>query len=222
MNQPKILIVEDNQIIALDIKNTLTQLGYQVTDTVYKESDIFKSINQNEPCMILMDISLGQEKDGIDIVKDIHKNKFIPVIYLTGEENDKIINKALDTCPIGYLTKPYRATELKSTIKIALCKKQTDNHFKSLGCDYSFDITNKKLYYKGEIQKLSTKETQFLELLIEANGEVVLFETIENIIWENQSVTNDAIRLLVSRLRKKLKCIIIETIYSYGFKLYTN
>ena len=202
MNKIKVLIVEDNTVIAMDIKN-------------------------DEPNIIIMDISLNAKKDGIEIIKDIHQTKYIPVIYLTGNEEDETINRALSTCPIGYLTKPFNRTELKSTIKLALCEKRqvkqyNSNQYKYLGFDYYFDMKNLILYYKNEILKLSENEAKFLNLLIIANGELVTFESIENEVWENKTVSTDAIRLLVSRLRTKLKWELIETIRAYGFKLNKN
>lgn len=227
MNEIKILIVEDNPIIAMDIKNSVNKFGFSVSNMVSNENDVFTSIKDNEPNLIIMDISLNSEKDGIDIVKEIHKTKYIPIIYLTGLEDDEIINRAIQTNPVGYLTKPFNRTELKSTIKLGLLKDQSnikfkDEKYKYLGFDYYFDMKNSILYYKGQIQKLSENETRLLYLLINTNGELVTFETIENEVWEGQAVTQDAIRLLVSRLRKKLKTELIETIYSYGFKLNKN
>lgn len=224
MNKPKILIVEDNHIIALDIKQTLQNLNYTVTDIVRKESDVLNSIKTDEPNILLMDIDLKQKKNGVQIVNEIYKTKKIPVIYLSGIDDEELVNTALETKPAYYLTKPFNRIQLKSAIELVVDTHYKNyTHFKKLGNDYSFDVQNKKLYYKEEIQKLGTKEVQLLNLLIEANGKVVLFETIENIIWDNQSVTNDAIRLLVSRLRRKLKKNskhkMIETIYSHGFKL---
>lgn len=220
MNKIKILIVEDNAIISLELKNTLEKLNYIVTDRVKKECDILKSIQKNEPNIILMDIELGQKKNGIEIVEEIYKIKKIPVIYLSGIKKQEMVNKALETNPAYYLTKPFNQIQLNSAIQLVIknfCENTQD--FESLGYEYSFDVKNKKLFYKDEIQKLASKETQLLDLLVEAKGQVVLFETIENIIWANQPVSNDALRVLVSRLRKKIHNDLIESVYSHGFRI---
>lgn len=220
MNKVNILIVEDDSLIALDLKGTLKRLGYTITDTVKKEIDVFKSIKMNIPDIILMDIDLNYEKSGIDLVKEIYKTKKIPVIYLSGVKDENLIDKALETKPAYYLTKPFNRLQLKSAIQLVISDHYKENKdYYYLGSGYTFDTNYKKLYHKGQIQKIGIKGVKFLDLLIEAKGEVVLFETIENIIWENQPISNDAIRLLVSRLRKKIDFDMIETVYSHGFKL---
>jgi len=219
----KILIVEDNPIIALDIRNIIQKLNYIVTDIVSNEVSTLTSIEENEPNIILMDINLNHNQNGIKITKEIHKTKQIPIIYLSGVTDENIIANALETNPAYYLTKPFNRIQLKSAIKVVINQHyQNKQNYIHLGCDYFFDIKLKKLYHKNQIQKLGNKEIKFIDLLIEANGRVVLYETIENVIWENEPITNDAIRLLVSRLRKKINCKIIETIYSHGFKINKN
>lgn len=118
----KILIVEDNPIIALDLKATVNEFNYKVTDTVSNEKAVLSSIEHNEPNLILMDIDLGNGNNGIDIVKEIHKNKYIPIIYLSARSDQETMNKALDTSPIGYLPKPFNRIKLNSMINLALCK----------------------------------------------------------------------------------------------------
>lgn len=216
----KILIVEDNSIIALELKNTLERLNYTVTNRVKKEKDIFESIKNDEPNIILMDIELGLKKNGIEIVQDIYKIKQIPVIYLSGVEKQETVDEALDTNPAYYLTKPFNPIQLNSAIKMVIKNFYEEmQHFKNIGLDYCFDVKNKKLFYKNEIQKLASNETQFLDLLVEAKGQVVLFGTIENMIWQNEPVSNDALRVLVSRLRKKIHVDFIESVYAHGFKI---
>lgn len=220
MKQIKVLIVEDNQIVALDIKRVLEKLNYEVIAIVKKEVDVFKYIKNNLPNIILMDINLGNGINGIDIAKRVYKTNNIPIIFLSGVIDETIIDSALAIKPAYYLTKPFNKIQLKSAIELVFNQyNQNTNNVINLEYDYSFDIKNKKLYHKDKIQKLGTKETLLLYLLIEANGEIVLFETIENLIWDSQAVSNDAIRLLISRLRKKINYDLIETVYSHGFKL---
>jgi len=224
MNNTKILIVEDNPIIAMDIESAVKKLDYIVTDKVSREKDVFQSIDSNEPNLILMDINLSQGECGIEIVKKLHKSKYIPIIYLTGRNDDETINKALETCPIGYIPKPFNQISLKTTIKLALCEKRESRKkkFKYINSDYHFDMNDKILYYKGEIVKLSENETEFFYLLIKGDGELVLYKTIKSLLWDDPSVSEDALRLMVSRLRAKLKCELIKTVYGYGFKLNRN
>ena len=225
MNKTKVLIVEDIAIVALDLKNRLTKLKFIITDTVSDGNNVLNSIKENEPDIILMDINLRQDKDGIDIVRDIHAIKYIPIIYLTGFSDDEIINKAVQTNPVGYLIKPYNEQELKANIILGLYKSEKNktnsiNHdHKYLGSNYYFDTVNQKLYFHNNIVKLGLKETKLLNLLIDANSDTVSFETIESAVWGNHSVSSDSIRNMVRRLRNKLDYKFIKSIPCVGFRL---
>ena len=224
MKKSKVLIVENEVIVAMDLKNTLAKLEFTVTDTISDGNDVLNSIDENEPDIILMDINLGQDKDGIDIVKDIYTTKHIPIIYLTGFDDEKIINRAIETKPVGYLLKPYNSSELKATIKLGIYKNKniksiTDNKdHKHLGFNYYFDNINKNLYYGNNIVKLGKKEIALLNLLIQAKGEDVPFEIIENEVWGG-SISSAAIRKMVHRLRSKTDYKFIQSVPYFGFRL---
>lgn len=124
MSKQKILIVEDETIIALDLKNTISKLGYLVTDTVKNYDEALKSVLDNEPHIILMDINLKEEKDGINIAEQINKIKQLDIIYLTGNAEKEVIERAAKTNPVGYLTKPIREKQLKASLQLAAYSHQ--------------------------------------------------------------------------------------------------
>ncbi|WP_072682698.1 response regulator [Arcobacter sp. LA11] len=225
MYKTKILIVEDETIIALDIKNTITKLGFQVTNTVTNNIDAITSVKEEMPDIILMDINLKNSKNGIETTQDIQKIKDIPIIYLTADSDDKTITKAIETNPIGYLSKPFKREELKSTIMLGLYKisKQEqeliNNNCVHIGFDYYYDHINHSLYYKNTPIKLSVKERHLLKILIEAKGRIITFEEIEYNIWPDCPVSNSTLRTLIYRLRVKLEYRFIETIPAFGCKL---
>ena len=226
MDKAKVLIVENEVIVAMDLKSILTKLEFIVTDTVSNGNNVLSSIEKNEPDIILMDIKLGQDKDGIDIVNDIYTIKYIPVIYLTGiYDDDEILNRAIETNPVGYLIKPYNKEELKANILLGIYKNSntlndiSDKDYKYLGFNYYYDTMNKNLYYQNHIIKLGKKETILLDLLVQANGETVLFETIENEIWGNSGMTSNAMRKVIYRLRNKIDYKFIQSVPYFGFKL---
>ena len=224
MNKTKVLIVEDEAIVALGLERVLIKFEFIVTDMISNGGDVLNSIKKNEPDIILMDINLGKGKDGIDIVKDIYMIKYIPIIYITAFDDDDTINRAVQTKPVGYILKPYKEQELKATILLGIYKNTSindtsiDTSFKHLGFDYYFDEENKKLYLKDMLIKLSEKETKLLILLIEADGKIVLFETIENEIWGTNHVSKYSIRNVVYRIRNKMDYNFIQTIPYQGFK----
>ncbi len=164
----KILIVEDEIIVALDIKSALNELSCEVTDMVTNYEDTLKSIKKVKPDIVLMDIYLENSKDGIETALEIQKQDNIPVIYLSAFSDDETINRAIETNPIGYLTKPFKKSELKSTIKLGVHKINQahqytiDKECLALGYDYYYHMEYEQLFYSNIPVKLSIKENALL------------------------------------------------------------
>ena len=118
----KILVVEDEYIVAADIKMTLKKLNYFVTSTVDNGEDAITKAALEKPDLILMDITLKGNIDGIEAAKIIMTQHGIPVIYLSALNDEKTIDRALSTKPYGYLIKPFASVELKTAIKSALTR----------------------------------------------------------------------------------------------------
>ena len=222
----RILIVEDEAIVALQIKKALIKLNFEVSNMVSTYEDVFNCITDNEPDIIMMDINLeGSPKDGIEIVHEIQKIRNIPVVYLTGFGDDETIERAIVTNPVGYLLKPFKPQELKSTILLGLYKINHPNDvtiYKNclhIGFEYYFDLKNKSLYFRNKPIRLSVKEKELISILVEAKGAIVTFTQIEHMLWPDKPVSNSALRTLVYRLRSKLDYKIIETVPSFGCKL---
>jgi len=119
----KILIVEDESIVALELKDRLEKLGYQVIATVSTGEKAIKTTEEKNPDLILMDIHLKGNMDGITAAKHI---KNTPIIYLTAYADTETLNRARITTPYAYIVKPFEERELQSNIEIALYKHQTE------------------------------------------------------------------------------------------------
>jgi DNA-binding response OmpR family regulator len=225
MTKANILIVEDNPITAADLKSALKKLGFNITDSVSSYNEALGSISKNEPDIIMMDIELNKGKNGIELAYEIKKNKNIPILYLTSYSDDDTMEKAFATDPVGYLVKPFKREELKTTIMLALYKINKLEHeninqdHTYIGYGYYFDLKETKLYYKSKYIKLGIKEKQLLTILIKAQGLVISNEKLEHKLWADNAPSNSSLRTLVYRLKSKLGCNIIETSYSNGYKL---
>jgi len=112
----RILLVEDENIVAMDIKNMLMELGYLVCGPVSSGPEAIKSVKEKNPGLVLMDIRLKGEMDGIEASKRIHKIINIPIIYMTSYTDDQTFNRAKKTNPQGYLIKPLEKFEIKNII----------------------------------------------------------------------------------------------------------
>ncbi len=126
----KILIVEDENITALEIQDRVENLGYEVVKTLATGEEAVKQVGKLSPHLILMDIHLRSEMDGIEAADIIRKEHDIPVIYLTAFADDDTLERAKITEPFGYVLKPFEERELASTIEMALYKHKMDKKLK--------------------------------------------------------------------------------------------
>lgn len=126
MTATKILIVEDESVVAIDIQDSLINLGYDVPYIVDTGLEAIRTAKQFNPDLVLMDIRLKGDMDGIEAAEEIYRKLGIPVIYLTANADETTYLRAKQTGPFGYLLKPFREEELHTTIGIALYKHQVD------------------------------------------------------------------------------------------------
>lgn len=130
MSPVKVLVVEDESIVAMDIKHRLENMDYFVTDIVSSGEEAVKNAGEEFPDLILMDIVLRGEIDGIEAAQIIKDRYNIPIVYLTAYSDDKTLKRAKITGPYGYLIKPFEDLELHSAIEVALYKHQMESKLK--------------------------------------------------------------------------------------------
>lgn len=122
----KILVVEDERIIACDIKHCLENSGYIVPAIIAHGEKAISQIEEFQPDLVLMDMMLKGEMNGIETAEIIINTFNIPVVFLTAHSDESTIKKAKATQPFGYVLKPFEETQLITTIEIALNKHQTE------------------------------------------------------------------------------------------------
>lgn len=122
MSQNSILVVEDELIVALEIKKTLIKLGYRVAGTEKDGQSAIETAGKTSPDLILMDIRLKGEMDGIEAAQRIRALYQTPVIFLTAHSDEDTLSRALKTHPCGYLVKPFRERELYQAIEMCIHK----------------------------------------------------------------------------------------------------
>ena len=122
MNKAQILVVEDESIVALDLQNRLKRLGYSVPVTVATGEEAVQKAAEIRPDLVLMDIRLRGDMDGIEAAQKIQTLFKIPVIYLTALADHETMQSANSASAYGYLLKPIDEQELYATIKKALSR----------------------------------------------------------------------------------------------------
>lgn len=123
MKNEKILIVEDEMVISALIEETLHKIGFSNIEMADSAGRATELMTANDYDIVLMDIKLGRGTDGIDVVNSVQEKKPVPVIYVSGNSDNKTVNKAKATMPYGFLTKPISENDLRIQIDLLLYKE---------------------------------------------------------------------------------------------------
>jgi hypothetical protein len=130
MSKTRILVVEDESIVAKDIQRTLEKLGYDVPATASSAASAYEKLEEVEPDLVFLDVKLKGEQDGVHIAEHIKDRYDIPVIFLTSFVDQDTIDRAKVTEPYGYLVKPFNEGDLKTTVEMALFKFSKDRELR--------------------------------------------------------------------------------------------
>ncbi len=245
MEKNTIIIVEDDEITALNLKLSLQKHGYKILAICDTATDAVQNIENYKPQIVIIDISLQEGNDGIILGRTISKNYPIPFIYLTSYSDDDIITEAITTEPYGYIVKPFDPSSLHATIQMAIfkfdmeCKRREDANASKIdeesvekllfskreadrsivffGTSYYIDIAKNEIYCNTQKLKLTKKENAILRLLVAKLGSVITFEQAINYVWKEDGATENSIRTLVWRLRSKLPTDIIKNASGIGY-----
>ncbi len=245
MQKQRVIIVEDDEITSLNLNMSLQKHGYSVVAVCDNPEQAKNKIQTHNPDVLIIDISLQESNDGIELAKEIKTKYDIPFIYLTSYSDEATINQAKQTEPYGYIVKPFDPNSLHATIQMALFKfeveherqedihslkvdktnlekllysrKESNKPIVPFGDDYHLDISICETFYKNKKIKLTKKENAFLRLLVAQLGVVVTFEQAMNYVWDEHGATENSVRTLVWRLRNKLETDIIKNASGIGY-----
>lgn len=127
MNEPtKIVIVEDERIIALDIKNSLKKFGYEVPVIFSSGEKLLEEIEEIQPDLVLMDVQLKGKLDGVQTAEIISSQFQLPVVFLTAHTDEVTLQRVKGTYPFGYIVKPFEERDLYATTEIALARAKAE------------------------------------------------------------------------------------------------
>ena len=219
----KILVVEDDIIICGGVKIFLESKGYKA-DCAYSlaeaETALAGSYN-----LIILDINLP-DGNGLDLCNKIHKERQIPVIFLSADDTDEDMIKGFKAGCDDYIAKPF-STELLNQRIMAVLRRSVQNTDNDLFQykDMSVDFRKMQVYISNELVKLSVTEYKLLELLIKNMGQVLTRETIIERIWDcdENFIDGNTLNVHIRRLRQKLEPDdknpqYIRTVFGIGYK----
>lgn len=156
MSKARILIVEDENLVARDLQNMIRALGYGVTDVVQTGEAVLQSVSQVKPDLALMDIVLKGNTDGITVASALWEKHGIPVVYITSFADNLTFERAKLTEPFGYLIKPFEERELELTIETAL--------------------------YKARMQLLLKEKEQWLSTILKSIGDGIIVLNTQGLV----------------------------------------
>ncbi|HNK62491.1 MAG TPA: PAS domain S-box protein [Anaerolineales bacterium] len=187
MKPARILIVEDDAILATHLEETVSRMGYQVTGLAATGQDAVRSALEDTPDVILMDIRLRDDMNGIQAANEIHQKADTPVVYLTAYTDDSLLQQAKVTDAYAYLTKPVREQELRASLEMALYKYASERNIQHL---------NQVLRAVRDVNQLITRERDPQRLLDQAC--TILMQTRGyQFVWVGQSA-KDRLKMISS------------------------
>lgn len=247
MSSTKVLIIEDDDVTALNLKMSLQKQGYEVIALADNSVSSLNKIKVYDPEVVLIDIALENNDDGIEIARFIRDKMPRPFIFLTAHCESDMLDKAKQTEPYGYIVKPFDPVNLHTTIQMALhrfkeeqkrisdtnelkntqahlekllyAKKLSDQPIIEFGDGYRHDISLGETFYNDQKIKLTKKETAFIRLMVAQLGSVVDFQQATNYVWNEGGATDNSVRTLVWRLRNKLPTDVIKNASGVGYYL---
>ena len=209
------MIIEDEPLIALNLKKILEKKGFDVTGHAGNFEDAYKLFYANKPDIVLSDIKLENNESGIDVVKNLKMMSDFCVIYLTSYGDDAIVEKALSTNPAAYITKPFKEIDLNAALKLVAINIKNKN----INSDFYYNKETHTLFYKKEQVVLSKQESDLFHLCYLSKGFFVPMHSIEFYIWGEEPTSSSTRRGLIHRLRKKLNSTIFEYLSGVGCKV---
>ena len=210
-------IVEDDEVISYAIKQSLVKHCKRV-EVAGDGLEGFEMFEQNKPDVLIVDINLPH-LNGLDMVASIREvSPHIPVIIMTSHDSSDNMLKSIDQGVYIYLRKPISIEELQTGLLMAT--KDIYNAHVSLEYGYKYEIQDKQLTGPNNEKITLTKmQRDIMHLLISNVDRIVEYSTIENYVWQDKSMSLEALRMIVKKIRHKTYPDIIENISGCGYRI---
>jgi two-component system KDP operon response regulator KdpE len=205
----KILIVDDEPQIRKQLKIGLVGYGYDVL-TALNGQEAMTIVAQSSPDLIILDISLGSEPDGLEVCRRLREWSKLPIIMLSVHDEEQIKVTALHAGADDYLTKPFGMEELNARIMAVLRRVAVESSLNAkaeIAVEaLRIDLMNRMVYIEDEQVHLTPKEYDLLRLLATHPGKVMTHRAILNAVWgPNYGEMDHYVRVFVNQIRKKLR-----------------
>lgn len=209
-SKPKILMVEDDMIIAADISMQLSQLGYDIIGISTQAEDALKIVATNRPDIILMDIILSGKMNGIEAALLILERHQIPVIFLTSNTDDATFNQALAAKPFAFIAKPFQAFDLERTLQMTLQRIDAEKASEPLAAqsDDHFSVMDDRFFIRDKDQMVKVRFSDIL--FVEADRSYCKLHTEEQIYLLSVPLRNLESQLPVDRFVRTHRSFVVN------------
>jgi len=179
----KVLVVEDEIIVADSICQFLTETGHTALEPAVSYDEALKSLQENRPDIVLLDIQLRGKKSGIELAKELEVNYKLPFIYLTSNSDEATMNRAIGTSPSAFLVKPLQNEQLLAAIKIAMRLQKLRMETQK---ERSIFIHNGKEYEKINLDDILyiKSDNVYVEVHLKNQSRIVTRNTLSKFILE--------------------------------------
>lgn len=216
----EILIIEDDTFIAMQLEDTIVNMGHFVVGIVDNAKDAFELAKKKNIDLVISDINIEGELNGIETSKILQELYGLAIIFITAYK-DKETLEGVSNLTAAYIVKPFRQEEVEALIEIAILKFSLPKLKQWIKIDknYTYNMQDKKLFYRDNELSLTKKEELFISLLLSSQHSIVPYEVIDIVLWKEDVVTNDTRRQLIYRFKRKMPDFPIKLIKGKGYTL---
>jgi DNA-binding LytR/AlgR family response regulator len=177
----KILVVEDEMLIGAKISMQLTNLGYEITGIVPRGEEAILHVQENKPDIVLIDIHLRGEIDGIETALGIQKHADIPVIYLTANSDEATFNRAKVSKPFAFISKPYKQLDLQRAIELTI-SRMAENETPEAAADEQPYILSDRIFVRSREKMIKILVADILYIEADRNYSRIFTKNKEHLL----------------------------------------
>ncbi len=212
----KILLLEDDKLLNDAIERYLHAKGHRVT-AFRNGGEVLQELQSRAYDLLIFDISVPGI-DGLSLLERLHGQRIMtPVIFISAIVDIEDISRAFDLGCHDYLKKPFHLKELMLRIEKILQTHYVSQAHVRLSANYSFDREKGQLYFQNEVQILTRRQLQIIDLLARNRSRVVSYDMFRDYVYDDYDIDTGTIRAEVNRLKKVLKEDIIVNVRGIGY-----
>jgi len=223
-NYQKLLIVDNNLVAAKEIETYFKNIGFNILGVTTSHNETMQFLQTNSVDMLLMEIDINGNVDGIQSCDIIYYKYKIPSIFVTSHYNDEVLSMVESSYAYGYLLRPFQYGELRMMVRLILSKLKSQNTLKNvskvyLQNEFSFCMQKSILYCRNIEVNLTPLEKKFIYILSKHKDSNLSYEFIFEYVWNNQVFCINKLRGSVFRIKKKIPCLMISNNQDIGYKI---